>query len=196
MLKIGLTGGIGSGKTLVGEVFAALKVPVYVADQEARRLMETSPVLRNSLDKLFGSKAFKGDNLDRRYIGEIVFNDKRMLTSLNKIVHPAVHADFERWAEQYRDLPYVMEEAAVLFESGGAKRMDKTFFVKAAEQTRIRRVMARDNVSGEQVLARIRNQWSDEKKEKLADFIIYNENDSMILPQIVDLHQDIIKLNS
>lgn len=196
MLKIGLTGGIGSGKTLVGEVFSALNVPVYIADQEAKRLMETAPELRTSLEKLFGSQAYNGDHLNKRYIGEIVFNDKEMLARLNNIVHPAVHADFERWAEQYRTLPYVIEEAAVLFESDGAERMNKTIFVKASEQIRISRVMERDSVTGEQVQARMRNQWSDEKKEKLADFIIYNENDSMILPQIVDLHEGLLKLNS
>jgi len=195
MLKIGLTGGIGSGKTTVGEVFAELGVPVYVADKLGRRLMEEDAAVRASVRALFGENAYTDGALNRRYIGSIVFEDKRLLRQLNSIVHPAVHKDFQEWTLHFDDRSYVLEEAAVLFESGAAERMDYTVFVKAAEETRINRVMRRDGITREQVEARIRHQWDDERKENLADFIIYNENDSMILPQIVDLHNKFLELN-
>ena len=188
MLKIGLTGGIGSGKTLASKVFRELGVPVYVADTEARRLMETNQEVIDGVVRLFGPEAYSDGKLNRSKLAEIVFRDPDLLATLNRIVHPAVRTDFETWSIQHTEKVYVVEEAAILFESGGHAFMDYIIFVKADMEQRIMRVMNRDHISRAQVEQRIARQMPEEEKEKLSDFIIYNDNDSMILPQIVDLH--------
>lgn len=196
MLKIGLTGGIGSGKTLVSSVFSELGVPVYAADQAARRLMENEQAVMQAVQDLLGEQAYSEGRLNRDFVAGKVFNDGELLDRLNRIVHPAVRKDFDLWTRGHTTHPYVLEEAAILFESGGAAMMDYTIFVKAEEATRITRVMERDQVSEKQVRQRMEQQMDDREKEKLADFVIYNENDSMILPQIVDLHNKFLKLNT
>ncbi len=195
MLKIGLTGGIGSGKTLVSSVFKEFNISVYNADTEAKRLMETDPDIIRLIKSLLGPKSYQRGKLNRKYVSEVVFTDKDKLESLNSIVHPAVRREFEKWALGKVSEPYVIEEAAILFESGGAETMDYTIFVKAGINTRINRVVERDHVSPEQVRRRIKHQMDEREKEKLADFIINNEIGSMILPQIVDLHNKFLKLN-
>jgi len=192
MLKIGLTGGIGSGKSYVSRIFKTLGIPVYDSDQEAKRLMMENEELVLGIKDIFGAKAYSGEHLNRTYISEQVFNDKQLLSSLNSIVHPAVHEDFMNWSEQQDDKPYLIKEAAILFETGGYKLLDHTILIVADEQTRINRVVERDKVSEESVRDRINNQMSDEEKIKYADFIINNNNDSMILQQIVDLHHQIL----
>lgn len=195
MLKIGLTGGIGSGKTLVGSVFKELGVPVYEADKEARRLMESDPTVIAGVKRLFGEAAYTGGKLNRSYLADKVFGDDDLLTQLNNLVHPAVRKDFDSWTRRHATHAYVMEEAAILFESGGAAAMDFTVFVKAETSLRINRVMARDQVTEAEVRKRMNRQMNDQQKELLSDFVIYNDNDSMILPQIVDLHNKFSKLN-
>lgn len=195
MFKVGLTGGIGSGKTLVSSVFNELGVSVYNADIEAKRLMETDAGLMRLIKSLLGPKSYQQGKLNRKYISEAVFSEKDKLESLNSIVHPAVRQDFEKWVLGKSGEPYVIKEAAILFESGGAETVDYTIFVKADMNTRINRVVERDHVSDEQVRSRMNHQMNDQEKEKLADFIINNEIGSMILPQIVDLHNKFLKLN-
>ncbi len=192
MLNIGLTGGIGSGKSYVGRIFETLGVPVYDSDQEAKRLMVESEELRKGIVEIFGSKAYKGEELNRTYISELVFTNKQLLSSLNDIVHPAVHNDFLNWTKEQEEKPYFIKEAAILFETGGYKLLDQNILVLADEHTRIDRVVERDHVSEESVRDRMNNQMSDDEKIKYADFIIYNNNDSMILQQIVNLHHKIV----
>jgi dephospho-CoA kinase len=196
MLKIGLTGGIGSGKTLVSSVFRELGVPVYEADKEARRLMESDADVIRGVKGLFGEAAYADGKLSREHLAGEVFGDNDLLGQLNRIVHPAVRKDFDRWTRQYSTHAYVLEEAAILFESGSATAMDYTVFVKAETSTRITRVMERDQVTEAEVRLRMERQMNDREKELLADFVIYNDNDSMILPQIVDLHNKFIDLNT
>ncbi|MCF8226651.1 MAG: dephospho-CoA kinase [Bacteroidales bacterium] len=194
MLKIGLTGGIGSGKTYVSNVFRGLGIPVFEADKKARELMENLPELKESIKGLFGDRAYTNGNLNRKYISSLVFNDSSLLDHLNAIVHPVVKDHFIKWSVKYQDdCPYVIEEAALLFESGSAKLMHYNIFVKASLPCRIRRVMERDHVSRDEVLARIKRQMNDNEKEKLSDFIIYNDNEQMIVRQIVDLHNTFLK---
>ncbi len=188
MLNVGLTGGIGSGKTLISKIFRSLNIPVYEADAEARRIMETDPEVMRAIHNLFGEDAFKGTLLNRPFIAGQVFKNKELLEKLNAIVHPAVEQDFMKWSELKHPYPYVIEEAAILFESGAANRMDYTIFVKSDKETRLRRVMKRDKLSREDVLARMNNQLEDEKKESMADFVILNEEDTMILPQVINIH--------
>ena len=143
-IKLGLTGGIGSGKTLVCQIFEKLGVPVYYADTEARNLMCTDPELKAGITEMFGKEAFGKEGLNREYIAGIVFGDRNKLDRLNRMVHPLVRKDFNRWAELQDKVPYVIEEAAILFESGAHTAMDYTVLVHAPEELRIRRVVERD----------------------------------------------------
>lgn len=193
MLKVGLTGGIGSGKSYISNIFNMLQVPVYESDQQAKRLMKEDGALRLGIVSLFGEQAYKGNDLDNSYIAGKVFKDKNLLEALNSLVHPAVNKDFDLWMETLdTKVNYVIREAAILFETGVYRQMDKNILVVADEALRIERVIKRDGVAASEVVDRMRNQMKDTEKIKLADFIIYNENDSMILQQIVDLHHDLI----
>jgi dephospho-CoA kinase len=192
MLMVGLTGGIGSGKTLVCSIFEKLKVPVYHADEAARRLMNSDAGLMESIREMFGDQAYGRDGLNRAYLAGLVFGDEERLSGLNKLVHPAVRDDFKRWAGQQRDAAYVIEEAAILFESGASQEMDLTILVHAPEEVRIRRVMERDGVSRVEVLKRIRHQMREETLMKMADHHLLNDGTTMILPQVVELHNKIL----
>ncbi len=194
MLKIGLTGGIGSGKSYICKIFRSLGIPVYESDLEAKRLMEESDILRSNIIEIFGVKAYIDGELNRKYMSEQIFSDQLLLDRLNAIVHPAVQADFINWMNTWEDAPYVIKEAAILIESGASKLMDYNILLVAEESTKIRRVMKRDEISEVKVRERIANQMSDEEKKKFVDFIIYNDNDSMILQQIVDLHDHFLNI--
>ncbi|MBB6680880.1 dephospho-CoA kinase [Aequorivita sp. 609] len=173
MKVVGLTGGIGSGKTTVIKMFAALGVPVYIADIEAKKLTNSSPVIREKLIKLLGKEAYQNDKLNRKFVAEKIFNDKNLLEGVNAIIHPEVGLHFEKWQEQQTS-DYVIKEAAILFENGSYKNCDVVILVTAPEEVRIARVMKRDGVTKSQVKERIKNQWPDSKKKELADIIIEN----------------------
>ncbi|WP_310994349.1 dephospho-CoA kinase [Aequorivita marina] len=173
MKVIGLTGGIGSGKTTVAKMFAELGVPVYIADIEAKKLTNSSKLIRRELTELLGEEAYLEGVLNRKYVADKIFNDKALLEAVNKIIHPRVGAHFEAWAAQ-QNSAYVIQEAAILFENGSYKKFDKVILVTAPRETRIARVMERDNTAAAEVEQRMNNQWSDEKKKVLADFIIEN----------------------
>jgi dephospho-CoA kinase len=170
---IGLTGGIGSGKSTVARFFAELGVPVYYADEAAKEIMQTDEMAK-SLETAFGEAIFNGNTLDRKKLAAIVFSDKEKLKLLNGLVHPAVGKHFKAWVKNHSDSDFVIREAAILFESGTYKDCDKVIAVTAPLETKINRVMRRDGVSREEVLKRIENQWSDEKKAALSDFTIKN----------------------
>jgi dephospho-CoA kinase len=197
MYKIGITGGIGSGKSTVCRIFAQLGIPVYYADDRAKILLQESSELRKGLLQAFGSKVYgKEGVLDRKYLAEIVFNDKQKLEILNSIVHPAVYTDSQQWQQKQAMLGalYTLKEAALLYETGTYKVLDKIIVVTAPEEVRIKRVMARDKVSREAVLARINKQMPQRKKEELADFVITNlELESMDI-QVQKIHQQLMKL--
>lgn len=170
---IGLTGGIGSGKTTVAHYFESLGVPVYIADVEARRLMETTSLI-NKVRDLFGNEIIENNILNREKIAQLVFNDKLKLEELNKIVHPAVKEHFYKWVLKHKEHDFVIKEAAVLFESGSYKECDKIILVSVPEEIRIERVMERDNISRENIISRIKNQWNDNQKKALSDYVIDN----------------------
>ncbi len=183
MLKIGLTGGIGSGKTTVAKIFELLGINVYYADIRAKKLLNSFE-LRPKITKIFGD-IYKNGLLDKKKLAEIVFNDKNKLQQLNKIVHPAVERDFELWCKNKIANHYIIKEAAILFESGSHKYLDKIIMVFAPEDVRINRVCKRDNTTREKVIARIKNQWSDEEKIKLSDFVIKNYGNNLVIPQVL-----------
>ena len=192
-MKVGLTGGIGSGKTLVCSVLEKLGVAVYYADSEARRLMNSDPELEHQISGLFGNKAYEGGSLNREFLAQRVFKDKELLTRLNELVHPAVQKDFSRWASEQKPAFYVVEEAAILFESGSDRNMDLTVGVFSEKELRVQRVMQRDGIAREQVRMRMNSQMNEKEKMERADMVIYNDGKLMILPQIINMHNAILK---
>ena len=194
MLIVGLTGGIGSGKTTVARFFEALGIPIYFADDRAKALMVNSPELKESIVSLLGVTAYTEDGrLNRAYIASQVFNDKALLEELNGLVHPAVGKDFKQWASQ-QDSPYVIKEAAILFENGNYKAADKNILVTAPIEMRIERVMNRDGARKEDIEARMQHQWPDSEKIPLADYIIENIDLEQTRLQVNSLHKQLISL--
>lgn len=193
MLKIGITGGIGSGKTTVCRLFELLGVSVYYADIRAKMLMQIDEELMEGIRAAFGRDVYDGHILNRSLLGSIVFNDAEQLQRLNGLVHPAVFRDFDKWSTEQKGL-YVLKEAAILFESGSAKDCAYTILVKSPLDLRVSRIMKRDGLSKEDIMKRIDKQMSDEKKEKLASFIIVNDETRLVIPQVLALHQQLTDL--
>lgn len=191
MKIIGLTGGIGSGKSTVARLFQELGIPVYIADDEAKKLMLQKEI-REKIINLLGEDAYINKTLNKKYIASKVFQDSDLLTQLNQIVHPAVAQHFSQWLKEQKGI-YVIKEAAILFENGGYKNCDKTILVKADKNTRLQRVLKRDKTSIDDIEARMKNQWPDSKKEKLADFIIANNEGIKELKCRVQIIHEILK---
>ena len=196
MLKIGLTGGIGSGKTLVAKVFSLLGVPVYYADAAAKMLMNSDPGLRDALRNAFGDQIYSHQGINKQKFAEKIFSHPDALQLANSIIHPHVFRDFENWCQRYSGSPYIIMETAILLESGAYSIMDNSVVVVAPLETRIRRVMQRDAVGRESVLARMRNQCSDEERNRIAGFLLYNDEEHLLLPQVLDIHARITGKNS
>lgn len=189
MLKVGITGGIGSGKTTVCRVFEWLGIPVYYADDRAKWLMTHDAALHEGITELFGAEAYLPDgSLNRSHIAGRAFQDAGILKKLNGLVHPAVHRDGELW-HQSQNAPYTLREAALLYESGGYSLLDKMIVVTAPAELRIQRVTARDGTERAAVEARMAQQWPEEEKVALADYIIRNDGETALLPQILEIHR-------
>ena len=193
-LQIGITGGIGSGKSLVCKMFNSLGVPSYDADSRAKRLMTTDGILVEAIEKEFGSLSYHKDgSLNREFIRSIVFNNEKKLQTLNSLVQPRVAVDFGDWVESHAAQPYVIREAALLFESGSADLQDHVIVVSAPESLRIRRVLKRDPQRTEKEVKNIiKSQMREEEKMDRADFIIVNDDTEMVIPQVLKLHQQFI----
>jgi dephospho-CoA kinase len=192
MKKVGLTGGIGSGKTTVAKIFETLGIPVYYADQEAKRLMVEDASLVEAIKELFGEEAYDANGrLNRAFIAQRAFPEPELLKKLEALVHPAVLRDGERWHAAQRDAPYTIKEAALLFESGSYRQLDKVITVFAPLELRIQRVMARDKSAREDVEARIARQMPEEEKLQLADFVVYNDGSLSLISQVWEIHNDI-----
>jgi len=192
MLKIGLTGGIGSGKSTVAGIFKVLGIPVFDADANTRQLMETDASLQSGIVDLFGDKAFEGGKLNRKWIADIVFNDPFQLEKLNALVHPAAIKAGEHWAEKQSSV-YVIKEAALFFEAGSAEGMDYIVGVFSPQHIRINRVMKRDGVTRDEVLSRMKRQIQEEIKMRLCDFVILNDDQHLVIPQVLQLHEQFLK---
>ena len=186
MLRIGLTGGIGSGKTTVANVFETLGIPVYYADDKAKHLMNNDSVLKASIIQHFGSDSYKNGELDRKYLAAIVFNDKEKLAILNSLIHPITIRDAYEWMTQQTS-PYVIKEAALLFESGAAEQLDFVIGVYAPQHIRVQRVIKRDHQPVKEIMKRISRQIDEEMKMKLCNFIITNNDHHLVIPQIIEL---------
>ncbi|MCW3464293.1 dephospho-CoA kinase [Chitinophaga nivalis] len=194
MLKIGITGGIGSGKSTVSKIFELLGVPVYYADDRAKDILVRDAVLAAQVKEHFGAAVYDEQGaLNRKYLGNIVFNDKAKLDLLNSLVHPATIRDSEQWAQQ-QQAPYVLKEAALLFETESFHYLDKIIGVSAPQPLRIHRVMKRDNVSRNDVLARMYKQLDEVIKMRLCDYVIHNDEQQMVIPQVLALHNTLLQL--
>ena len=196
MVKIGITGGIGSGKTTVCSIFEQLGIPVFYADTVAKEIMVTDPILREGITAAFGIASYElSGKLNNKHIAQIVFNNKVELEKLNALVHPAVFRAFESWQQTIpAEVPYNLKEAALLFESGSYKMCDHNILVTASRAVKIQRVMERDGVTSEQVEARMDKQLSDEEKNKMADFLITNDESQSVILQVLELHHQFINL--
>ena len=195
MKIVGLTGGIGSGKTTVANFFRELNVPVYIADEEAKKLMNNSKVLIRKIKKLFGEKAYKNNELNRPFIASKIFNNKTLLEEMNSIVHPKVGKHFKKWLAK-QDYAYVIKEAAILLENGGYKDYDFIISVITDKEIRIKRLLKRDRDSTKQKIKAIMdNQWEDEERIKLSDFVIYNNELKNTKKQVLSIHKKILKLS-
>lgn len=194
MKIVGLTGGIGSGKTTVANFFKELKVPVYIADEEAKRLMNTSKVLIRKITKLFGKNAYKNKVLNRPFIASKIFNDKSLLQEMNSIVHPKVGKHFIKWLAK-QDHSYVIKEAAILFENGSYKDYDFIISVIADKEIRVERLLNRNDTTKEKIKAIMKNQWYDEDRIKLSDYIIHNNALKNTKKQVLSIHKKILKLS-
>jgi len=191
MIKVGITGGIGSGKSTACKIFRTLGIPVFEADNVARQIMNSDDEIRIHLNKLFGAAVYLPDHtLNRKLLASIVFNNPSLLAQLNEIVHPVVKNAFDEWCET-QESPYILHEAAILFESGFYKMMNKTITVVTDEEERIQRVTKRDGTTPEMVRQRIQNQWTDRQRMNLADFVINNNENELMIPQIIDIDKKI-----
>ena len=201
MLRIGITGGIGSGKTTVSRIFEVLGVPVYYADDAAKRLMNEDEQLQQKIIDHFGQEIFVSKQLNRKLLASIVFNAPEKLSLLNALVHPVTIADAEEWMKKISETgnkktPYAIKEAALLFESGGQKKLDYVIGVNAPYKLRLQRAMQRDNISKEEVEARMQKQMDETKKMNLCNFIITNDEVQMLIPQVVELHNKLFKMQA
>jgi dephospho-CoA kinase len=193
MMIVGITGGIGSGKSLVTGIFESLGIEVYNSDIRSKVLLNTNRDLEKLLISAFSKKIYTPEGIDKKYFASLIFNDKALLERSNRIIHPFVKKDFENWINS-QSSPYVIKESAILFESGIYKQLDKTILVTAPEKLRIKRVVDRDKISEKVVLERIKNQWDDATKEALADYIIVNNESQLLVSQVLSIHENLIEL--
>lgn len=196
-LQIGITGGIGSGKSMVCKIFGCLGIPVYDADSRAKSIMTTDGILVEQIKKEFGSLSYDVDGgLNRSFLSSAVFGNAEKLKKLNELVHPRVALDGDQWTAEQIGKKYVVREAALLFESGSYKKMDKIIVVTAPEPLRVKRVLVRDKQrTEEEVLKIIRNQMKEEEKVKKADFVLRNDETELLVPQVINLHQKFLMLS-
>lgn len=192
MQHLGITGGIGSGKTTVCKIFETLGIPIYYADDRAKYLMSHDPDLITGIIDLFGPEAYlEPQVLNRTHIAQVAFNDKDKLAQLNALVHPAVGKDGLEWQAAQQDVPYTLKEAALLYESGSYRSLDKIIVVTAPLELRIERVMARDGSKLEDIEARISKQMPEAEKVNLADFVVYNDGEQALIPQVMSIHRQL-----
>jgi dephospho-CoA kinase len=195
MLRVGLTGGIGSGKSTVAGIFEVLGIPVAYADREAKQVMTEDPALRRQIILHFGEDAYAGQQLNRPYLAAQVFSDKDKLALLNSLVHPATIAAGEKWMEQQKGrAPYAIREAALIFESDSVRHLDFIIGVYAPPTLRIHRVLQRDKLSREEILRRMHNQIDEDIKMKLCDAVVYNDEQHPVIPQVLALHEQLLQL--
>lgn len=194
MTKVGVTGGIGSGKSLICQIFEKLGIPVFYADQEAKKLLDEDPKVQEAVIDYFGPDIYGENGIKKSLLATKIFNNRDALRTVNSIVHPVVRELFFRWTEENENaFPYVIQEAAILFESGGYKDLDFNILIYSPEDLRIKRAAWRDNTDEEHIKARMKHQMNDEEKIEMADAVIYNDESQLVIPQILDIHQQLTR---
>ncbi|KAA6322733.1 Dephospho-CoA kinase [termite gut metagenome] len=183
-IKIGITGGIGSGKSVVSRLFELIGIPVYISDKESKRLTVFDPFIRKKLTTLLGEEVYKNGELNKPLLASFLFENSDNTKTINNIIHPRVREDFQRWVAEHSDYPILAIESAILMESGFTQEVDVILLVYASEELRLKRVMKRDSSSCELIVKRIRSQICDEEKMKLADYIIINDDETPLIPQV------------
>jgi len=192
-LRLGVTGGIGCGKTTVCRVFSVLGIPVFSADDEAKRIQDSDPYIQIKLNSIAGKDLYSSGKLDRKELAALIFSNKDLLFEVNSIIHPAVFKYFTKWVAR-QDAPYSIMEAAILFESGAYRLMDRIVTVVTPLEERIERLVNGNMLTKEQITARIRNQTDDESRIAKSDYVIYNSENDMVIPPILGIHREMIKL--
>jgi dephospho-CoA kinase len=193
MLKVGLTGNLGSGKSLIAKIFHILSIPIYNADDVSKSFLKERNV-QEKIQEAFGQEVFSAANeIDRAALGKIVFSDSLKLAILNAILHPLVREDFRKWCSSHIEKPYVIQEAAIIFESGFMDEYDKIIHVSCPEEIAIQRAMDRDNANREDILKRMGFQWKDKKKAAISDYIILNDGSELVIPQVLKIHNLLLK---
>lgn len=193
MIKAGITGGIGSGKSTIARIFSVLGIPVFYADTAAKKVITDDIEVVQAMRQNFGNEAYLSDGqLNRSYIASKVFNDQKQLEILNGIVHPATFRAMDSWVKEQKNVPYVLKEAALLYESGSYKQCDCTILVLADEKLKVERIKQRDGITEEQIKARMSRQMSDDEKKPMADFIIINNGRELLIPQVLHIHKQIL----
>ena len=195
MIKVGITGGIGSGKSTVAKIFAVLGIPVYYADDVARHLMNEHPLIRQQIIEHFGEESYSDNKLNRSFLAKQVFNNEKKLALLNSIVHPVTIGDGVEWMRK-QTTAYAIKEAALIFESGSQRDLDFVIGVFAPVHLRIKRVMLRDGIKREDVQKRMLNQINEEIKMKLCDYVVINDEQQLIVPQVLSLHEKLMQMES
>lgn len=188
---IGLTGGIGSGKSTVAHIFNFFNVPVYTADEASKQLLDSDKALQSQLVHLLGKEIITEGKIDRPKMASIIFNDKALLAQVNALIHPAVGRDFKKWYKNQKTA-YVIREAAILYESGTYKDCAAVISVSAPEEMRVDRVVRRNKITEDEVRSRMKNQWPQKQKDELADYVIYNDNSKSVIKQVIQVHEDIL----
>jgi dephospho-CoA kinase len=192
MKKVGLTGGIGSGKTIIAKIFELLNVPVYYSDLRAKHILFNHPEVYRQLKTTFGNRVFTNNKIDKQKLAKIVFEESEQLKKLNRIIHPLVADDFEKWCTLHSDKLYIIKEAAILFESGAYRQMDEIICVTAPENIRIQRVIERDGVSEKEVKERMKHQWTDSQRAEKSNYRIVNDETCLVIPQVLNIHQKLL----
>ncbi|WP_258103139.1 dephospho-CoA kinase [Marinoscillum sp. MHG1-6] len=197
VLRVGVTGGIGAGKTTVSKIFKALGVPVYYADERAKALMVQEPSIILAVVKIFGEEAYNEGVLDRAFIAKSAFHSPELLKELNAVVHPAVGKDYDEWAGSQQGIPYVISEAALMFEAGSYKKQDCVILVSAPKSIRLERTLKRDvNRTKEDVMAIMKNQMPEDEKRALAQYVIENDGSTSLIEQVLIIHQSLLALQA
>jgi dephospho-CoA kinase len=196
MIKVGVTGGIGSGKSLVCNIFSRLQAPVYSSDEAAKALMDSDPEIRKDLTELLGVTIYTGNRLDRNKMAGLIFTHTDLLEQVNRIVHPRVATDFEQWCHRFRNTPYIIHESAILIESGAYRSMDRIVLVTAPEPVRSARINLRPGMTGERIRSVMNNQLPDEEKIKFSNYIINNDGLHMVLPQVLEIHEELVRASA
>ena len=192
MLKIGLTGGIGAGKTTVAHIFEVLGIPIYFADDAAKKLMNENENLRQEIIKNFGSESYVDGKLNRRFLAEAIFSDSKKTLLINSIIHPATLADAEKWFHEQQG-PYALKEAALIFEANAENNLDLVIGVSSPLEIRLQRVMKRDGITLEAVEKRMQHQMEENKKMERCDFIIFNNDKDLLIPQVISIHENLLQ---